>query len=391
MRFAGLPHNPPLTRAIVSGLLGRLPLVMMMLSLVLLVRGLGHPYWVVGITTGCLVCGTALAAPFLGRLADRVGAVPVLAVSTLGAGSGLLVIAAIPERLGPVGLAVLAFLVGASEPPVNAVLRASIPRLAGDDGLQGVYAVEAALQEVLFVVGPPLVALIVLVSSPRVALATCGVVLIVSVAWFTVVVRPHVAPGRPRTGPSVLSSRGLRLLVGTFGLIGIMFGAIDISTVASLDVHGHRDLAGLALGVWAVGSLVTGVLVARRLRVPAWRRLPWLLGLMSALTAPLILLQAEPALLFGGLLLQGCCIAASLGTVFELVPSVATEEGLTEAFAWTSSFILAGFAVGAAVSGTLTELGGAGAGFALATAAPLAATLLARAVSSEARPAVAVA
>ncbi len=377
MRLAGLPHNPTLTRAMVSGLVARLPLVMIVLSLVLLVRGQGHPYWVVGVTGACLTLGTGLGAPLLGRLADRVGGVPVLLASSAVAGPTLLVIAAIPDRLGAAGIAILAFVAGSSEPPVNAVLRALLPRLAGDDALRTVYSLEAALQEILFVLGPPLVALIVLVSSPRVALAVCGVVLVSGAVWFTLTVRAHVLPPSPRGTHRALASVELRLLVGAFALMGVMFGAIDISTVASLDAHGHRNLAGVALGVWAVGSLVTGVLLARHLRAGPWARLPWLTLVMGALTLPLIVLQRDPWLLGVGLFLQGCCIAATLGTVYELVPQVSPEEVLTEAFAWTTAFILGGFATGAALTGALAGAYGPWAGFALASAAPFLAAALA--------------
>ncbi|MFN8122454.1 MAG: MFS transporter [Thermoleophilia bacterium] len=378
MRFAGLPHNPTLTRAIGSALVARLPLVMMMLSIVLLVRSQGHPYWVVGVTSACLTVGTGLGAPLLGRLADRIGAVPVLLSSAAAAGAALLTIAAIPGTLGAWGIAGLAFVAGCAEPPVNAVLRALLPRLAEGDALRTVYGMEAAFQEILFVVGPPAVALIVLVSSPRVSLAVCGLVLAVASAVFTAVVRRHVAPGRPRTGGSVLASAELRLLVVAFALIGMMFGSIDISTVASMDAHGHRDLAGVALGIWAVGSLVTGVVVARLVHASPWVRLPWLTLVMGALTVPLIALQADPVALCAGLFVQGCCIAATLGTVYELVPKVADQDVLTEAFAWTSSFILAGFATGAAVTGAVTGAHGAGAGFAMAAMPPLAAAAVAR-------------
>lgn len=384
MRFAGLPSNPTLTRAIVSALIARLPLVMMMLSLVLLVRGEGHPYWVVGVTSACLTIGTGFGAPLLGRLADRVGAVPVVLTSGGVAGTALLVIAAVPHTLGPWGIAGLAFVAGCAEPPVNAVLRALLPRLAEGDALRTVYSVEAALQEILFVAGPPAVALIVLVGSPSLSLAICGIVLMAASVWFTIVVRPHVAPGRPRTGGRVLASVELRLLVAAFALTGLMFGGIDIATVASMDAHGHRDLAGVALGIWAVGSLVTGVLVARLVRASPWVRLPWLTLVMGTLTVPLVVLQRDPVLLCAGLFVQGCCIAATLGTVYELVPKVASEDQLTEAFAWTSSFILAGFAAGAALTGALTGAYGPAAGFAFASAPPLLAAGVARLLASRA-------
>jgi predicted MFS family arabinose efflux permease len=70
--------------------------------------------------------------------------------------------------------------------------------------------------------------------------------------------------------------------------------------------------------------------------------------------------------------------------VYELVPRVASEDQLTEAFAWTSSFILAGFAAGAAVTGALTGAYGPAAGFAFASAPPLLAAGVARLLATRA-------
>lgn len=344
---------PPLGWVLAASLLARLPLVMMGLALVLLVRDIGHPYWAVGIISGSFVLATAAASPLLGRLADRIGATPVLLGSSLISAGGLATLAAIPDRLGIAGLALVAALTGTAEPPVSAVLRALLPRLAQGDDLRAAYTLEAALQEILFVAGPPVVVGIVAFSSPRAAVGLCAGLVLAATAWFAVTVRPHLAPGRPRAAIRALASVDLRLLVVAFALIGITFGAIDIATVASMDEHGHRDLAGLALGAWAIGSLAAGMVVTRRRRKPPAQRLPWLLTAMGLLTLPLILAQRDPLLLGAALFAQGTLIAPSLGTVFELIPSVVAEDVLTEAFAWTSSFILAGFAGGAAAAGAL--------------------------------------
>lgn len=372
------PLRGTMGRAIVSALVARLPLVMMGLALVLLVRDVGHPYWVVGVVVGAFAVATAAASPLLGRLADRIGPVPVLVVGTVVVASALCVLAAIPQRLGIVGLALVAACAGAFEPPVNAVLRALMPRLASGDALSAAYTLESALQEILFVAGPPLVVVGVSLTSPRATVAVCALILVASCAWFVAEVRDHVAPGRARPQGHALASSAMRLLIVVFALVGVTFGAIDIATVASLDRHGHRDLAGLALGAWAVGSLVSGLLVTRRTRLAPMVRLPGLLAVMAVMTAPLIVAERHPILLGVALFAQGSLIAPTLGTVYELVPEIAGEESLTEAFAWTGSLLVAGFAAGSAAGGVLVGWMTPAAGFALAAAAPAVAVSFAR-------------
>ncbi len=60
-------------------------------------------------------------------------------------------------------------------PPVGASLRALWPRLFADAELRAAaYALEASLQEITFIVGPLLVALLTAAASPVVALARRG-------------------------------------------------------------------------------------------------------------------------------------------------------------------------------------------------------------------------
>ena len=66
---------------------------------------------------------------------------------------------------------------GALMPPVGASLRALWPRMFVDAELRAAaYALEASLQEITFIVGPLLVALLTAAASPVLALGVAAVV-----------------------------------------------------------------------------------------------------------------------------------------------------------------------------------------------------------------------
>ena len=72
------------------------------------------------------------------------------------------------------------------------------------------------------------------------------------------------APAGPRAGP------GLAMLAPVYWLIGAMFAAIDLSTVAFAAEHGHKPLAGLILGSLRAGQ--RGRRAVATARAPGGRR-----------------------------------------------------------------------------------------------------------------------
>jgi predicted MFS family arabinose efflux permease len=376
----------PLAVTMAAGTLARLPQIMVGLSLVLLLRETGYSYALIGGATAAYVLTGGVGAPVLGRVADRVGSTPVLLAAAGASAAVLTVLALYPRELGPAGVVAVAAAAGVGVPPVTAVLRGAMPRLADAAALRTAYSLEAAVQEILFIVGPVLVVLIVALWSPRAAVLACAAGDVVLVSAFVLVVRRAPAAPRRRAGAGwALRSRRLVLLLAVYGLLGITFGAVELAVIAAMDDAGHRGAAGVVLGAWAAGSLVGGIVVARRARAAPAERLPPLLVALGVLTLPLALLCGNPVLLGAGLMVQGAVIAPTLGTIYETVPGLADEALLTEAFAWSSSFVFAGVAAGNAAAGILSSWTGPPVALLPAAVAPLAAWPVAAALRTAAR------
>jgi MFS family permease len=159
---------PSVTRLLSSAVVGRMPTGMAGLAIVLLVREAGASYAVAGMVAGTYSAALALSSPLLGRLVDRVGQTRVLVGCAVASALSFGALAAAGGFASPVALAGLAALAGASIPPVGACMRALWSELLGDHGqLQAAFAVESTVQELIFVIGPPLVALLAASFSPR--------------------------------------------------------------------------------------------------------------------------------------------------------------------------------------------------------------------------------
>ena len=172
--------------------------------------------------------------------------------------------------------------------------------------------------------------------------------------------RPKPQPVvRARLSRPSLPARGLSTLAPAFLLIGAMFSGIDLSTVAFATELGHRPLAGLILGTFALGSAVGGLWYgSRNWQAPIGRRF--------AITAALTVLGVSTFWAMPGLLaldavgfLAGLAISPTLMTGYAILERQSPQHRTTEAMAWLSSTISVGVALGSAVAGHIIDAYGA--------------------------------
>jgi MFS family permease len=366
---AGLP------RLFASALLGRLPQGMSSLAILLLVRAATHSYAAAGLAVGANALAYAALSPIQGRLIDRHGRTRVLLPVALTQAVVLTVLVLVAHgRAGGAALVLLSGLAGGVMPSIAPTVRV-ILREVTEEGAsrESAYALESVAQEIIWIVGPFLVALIVAVTSPSVALLLLGVICVSGTLLF---VRSPLAARRPATregpgNPSALSSGPLRMLLGPLALMGFGLGAIEVG-LPSLALHaGSRSATGVLLAVWSVGSVLGGLWFgSRSWRSPLATRYRALLMTAVACTFPLILARSIPEGAIGALL-AGLTIAPLFSCQYALVARAVTEGSETEAFTWVTAALVSGIAAGSAAGGAVISTGGVGAPFALACLATL--------------------
>jgi MFS family permease len=374
-------RTPSVSRLLGSAVVGRMPTAMAGLAIVLLVREAGASYAVAGLVAGAYSIALALTSPLLGRLVDRVGQTRVLVGSAAASALSFGALAAAGRSASPAVLAVLAALAGASIPPVAACMRALWSELLGHGGqLQAAFAVESTVQELIFVIGPPLVALLAAVFSPAAAVLGTGALLLIGVGVFAATPASRAWRGQRRAadwaGP--LRSRGIRAVLASIVLLAGAFGIVEVTVVADAEQLGSRTLAGPLLALWAAGSMIGGLAFGSRAsdRGPEQR----MIGLLFLVVAGIALLAVAGGLvqLGAGMVLAGLGIAPAIACLYLLVDRLAPAGTVTEAFTWVTTAFATGFAVGNALGGTLVQQVGIDAAFLIAAGGVAAAALLAR-------------
>lgn len=364
-RYAEVLRAPHVTPLLLASMLARLPYGVFALAAILYLAQARGSYAVAGLVDGAFGLGAAAGAPWQSRLIDRLGQRRVLVVAAAVdvCATGLLIV--LTEAGAPTVALVAAGLAGGvAVPNVGGALRTMWAGLlhGRESLLATAFALDSVALEALFTAGPLLAAAIIAVASPLAALVvSAGCSLTGTLAF--IAQRPSRAwRPDPAAAPAgrlgALSSSGVRTLAFAALPVGFCFGAVEIALPGFAQSHGHRELAGVLLATWSVGSLLGGLLYG----AIAWRRpldavyvglsalLP--LGFLPALLAPSI--PAMTLLIVSA----GVLIAPQAAVCNQLIADVAPAGAVTEAYAWPVTATLVGFAPGTAVGGALLEHAG---------------------------------
>jgi len=251
-------------------------------------------------------------------------------------------------------------LAGFAIPPTSSVLRSMWPHLlrANPRLLQPAYALDSVIIEVIFIAGPLLTAVLTAVVSPQAALIVSAASVVAGTLLFTSL--PPSRDWRPekegRAGMlGALASPGVRSLVIVSLPAGMALGICEIALPAFADAEGSRELAGVLLAVWSLGSVAGGLVYGALPSRPPLDKVH--LAVAALLPLSLLPLAAAPSIAVMGLLVipAGLFIAPLLATRNELVGHVAPPSSRTEAYTWPVTAFVGGISIGSALAGLLVE------------------------------------
>ena len=369
-----------------AALVARLPISMVGLGIVLLVEQSTGSYGLAGTVSAVFVLAEAAFAVMHGRLVDSHGQSRVLpiAISIFGAGLALMMVA-VESDWPRVLTYVFAAVAGAALPQVGASVRTRWSHLLDDPGQkQTAFALEAVLDEVVFVVGPVLVTLLATSWHPVAGLTAALVSGLVGTFAFAAQRRTEPPAGRHqelRERPPMPWRLVLPLSLVCLTL-GALFGAAEVTTVAFAEEAGMRWVAGWLLAAWSLGSLVAGLVTG----AIDWSsgpevRLRWGSAAMALAMAPLMFIESVP-LMAVVLLVGGLAIAPTMIGAMTMVEQGVPAARLTEGMAILHTGIVAGVAPGASIAGFVVDHSGASAAYSVA----LVGGLLGAVVAQTARP-----
>lgn len=360
-RYRALFGTPDLAPAMIASVLGRFPIGLTGLVILLFMQKESGSFAKAGGISALYVFGLAVVAPAVGRLVDRFGPRPVLSACAVIYPAALIaLIAFAAQSAAGYWIALCAAIAGAALPPVTVCMRALYPQLVRNDLLASAYSLDSALVEMMFIAGPIAVALFVAIEYPQGALwlaafsAVAGSVIFLRSravqSW-----KRHPTEGEHSLlGP--LRDRKLALLFAATVLYAAAFGLIEVAITGLATQQGAPAAAGIILGIASVGS-TAGALIygSRSWRAPIERQ--FLRALVAMAAGIFIVAPITDLRWFTFASIFACSpIAVALAAESTLISRVAPPSMLTESFTWMTTSALVGVSAGIAAGGAMLEM-----------------------------------
>jgi MFS family permease len=359
-KYVEFVRRPHVGRLLVVAFLSRMPIGMVGFAMLMFLREALGNFALAGLAVGINFVSMAIAAPIQGRIIDRHGPERLLRVTATVTTLALCGVAAAALMKMPfMVIAILAALAGMFASPVTTLTRTIWRHLFDDeDDRRTAFALDAVTIEFNFTLGPALVALILAIFGATAAFALTICVVLASVVIFigsgTLKLFKRVAGAERHLLGPLTDAKLWVVFIAMFG-ITIGFGILEVGYPAFSTFLGMGALAGLLLAINSLGSAFGGAIYGGlHFKAPLERQfaicmifmaLPF--GLHAAILDP----WAFGVLSF----LSGALIAPTLTGHAVLVSRLAPPKYATEAFTWSSTFIVSGLGTGMAVGGWLAE------------------------------------
>jgi MFS family permease len=365
-----------------TGIVARLPISMVSLGIVLLVESRSGSYGLAGSIAAVYIVSNAVLAIVHGRLVDHYGQTRVLPVviGIFGIGLTTFIVTVLADWPIWTGYAAAA-LSGAALPQVGGCVRARWSHVLVNSGdVQTAYAFEGVADEAVFIIGPVLVTFLATAVHPAAGLSAALLAGVSGTLFFASLRQTAPPAHRHRT----FGRTSQRMPWGVVGMVtvlffalGSLFGAAEVATVAFAEERGATKYAGVLLGLWSLGSLLSGVAVG----AIGWRsgpinRMRWGAFTLALSLIPLSYVSNLPTMA-GVLFVAGFAISPTLIGAASLIEQSVPTARLSEGLAVIHTGIAAGLAPGAAIAGHVIDAYGASPAYLVAVGSGVAGVLAA--------------
>ncbi|UQX01382.1 MFS transporter [Streptomyces sp. RerS4] len=365
----------PGSRGFTTGnLLARLPMGMFGISAVMMIAAQRGSYALAGAVTATGMAATAVVGPWTARLIDRHGQARIAVPATVIAVLGSLCLVVCVRTHAPAWTLFASYAATATTPNIGGMARARWNHLLPPDARHTALSFEQAADELCFMLGPVLAAFLCTTVFPEAGTLAGAVLLLTGMLIFTAhrATQPPATGTPPTRGPSPL--RRLPALLGVLFATGVVFGSMEVTSVAHLAAEGLGAASGPVLALQAAGSCLAGLLYGT-LRPRSLTTCLCALAVAMALPWAAAGAGSLP-LLAAALLLAGIATAPVMVTAMSLVQRATPQGRLNEGMTLAVTAILAGIAAGSATAGQAVDHLGTTTAYALPAAAALLALTL---------------
>ncbi|UNK27653.1 MFS transporter [Serratia plymuthica] len=363
-----------------AGLIARLPLSMLGIGIITMLAQLRGSYWLAGAVAATFAFSMALLAPHISRAVDRLGQRRVLPCVTAVSVVGVLSLLLCTHYQAPDWTLFVFAAVSGCMPSMPAMVRARWTEiLRGTPRLHTAFSFESVLDEVCFIIGPPISVGLSVAIFPEAGPLAAAILLTMGVTAFVWQTgsEPPVYPDDGTARGSVIKQVPMQILVLTLVALGTIVGTVDVISVAFAEQLGQPAAASLVLSVYAIGSCLAGLVFgAMKIPVPL-PRLFLYAALATAMTALPLLLVEDIFTLAATVFVAGLFFAPTMIIAMGLVENIVPPSRLTEGLTWMITGLGIGVALGAALAGWVVDEAGVKAGFIITISAGLVVLLVA--------------
>ncbi|MCP2258035.1 putative arabinose efflux permease, MFS family [Streptoalloteichus tenebrarius] len=352
-RYREVLSLPGLRPLLLVAILARLPVSAIGVTLTMHVAlTLDRGYGAAGAVAAASTVGAALGNPLVGRLTDRYGARPMLALTT----AAQVVVWLVGPWLPYEALLVLAFLGGLLTLPVFGVVRQSLAAMVPEEQRRTAYSLDSMSVELSFAVGPAVGVLASTEVSSRLTMVGIAAAMLVSGLLLYLLDPPirnaaELAAGaEPLPRRTWITPRLVVVLCVSAGATVVLSGT-DVAIVALLQPRGEVGWAGVVIALWCLWSLLGGFVHGA---VPRPLPLAVLLGVLCVATIPVGLADHWGVLALA-LLPAGLACAPTLAAGSDQISRLAPASARGEAMGLHGSALTIGSAIGAPLVGFVVD------------------------------------
>lgn len=364
-----------------AGLLGRLPVAMNALAIVLLVSNTTGSYAYAGVLTALLAITAGLVSIISSRIADRIGQAAVLRTLAIAHSASLAVFtgSVLADWPRPVQV-VFVVIAGATTPAIGSYVRARWTHVSVNPTMVRVgFAWESILDEAVFTIGPIITTAVAFTLGFGAPLLLSAAFVLIGSLWLaaarTSTPPPHRSSDARTSLWTVVRLPGMvSLVLAAIGL-GLVFGTVDVGVVAFTAEQDTASFAGVVLATFAGTSMVGGIVYGSRAWPGPLHWHPRLAAVVLLAVTLAIPFAMNNIYLVGVIALAGFSVAPALIGIFTLASRLVPRRHLTEGLTWTNSGLAAGFALGSSAAGLIVDAVGTRAGLALTVVGALTASL----------------
>ena len=343
-------RRPGVLRIVLSQLVARFPFGMMSLAFVLHIQKITDSYTLAGLALGFETAGVAISGPLLGRWMGAVGARRMLLVTASISSLAILAIAFAPVP----GIYLVGFclIVGLSSPPIQMAVRTIYPTLVERRKMGVLYALDATIQEIIWIVGPVLTTWIAFFVNTTTGVALLAAIQMIGALWFssTPEVRKLEIPKSVRRMGGILRNKIVIANVMMGGLLVGSFSAVEVGTIGVIP-----DLfeAGVVIAALSIGSLIGGLALGHRSHTQ-WALSKFLvvvvIGFAGVYFAP-----SNPWWMAFAWFIAGIGVAPALGLLGAIIGAALPMSDTAEAYGWSQTGQMLGYAAAASVVGYMID------------------------------------